>query len=56
MTDLGPCERCGAPGQLHAYWGPVLCADCAHYLAAELDKRDKWPPVPWSDADQELIQ
>lgn len=55
MSDMGACERCGAPGSLHAYWGPVLCSDCAQYLAVELDRRDCWPEVPWDDEDRVLL-
>lgn len=51
------CERCGSPGHLRAYWRPqpALCAPCARYLADELDRRDCWPPVPWTDADHEVV-
>lgn len=51
-NHLGPCQRCGHPGTLTAYWGPVLCAGCAQYLAAELDRRDAWPPVRWDDSEE----
>lgn len=46
---MKPCDRCGGPGALVAYWGPTLCRPCAHYVAEKLDELDRWPPVPWDD-------
>jgi hypothetical protein len=58
VTD---CKRCASAGQtrpsdLVSYWGDPLCRPCARAVAALLDRHDKWPSVPWTDADEELIQ
>ncbi len=34
---------------------PALSAEAPAYVATELDERGQWPPVPWSDAEEELI-
>ena len=45
------CRRCTqAEGQVTPYWATDdhrLCAACARWCAAELDRRNAWPPVPW---------
>lgn len=55
-----PCRRCGErEGHVTPYWatdGHQLCAACCAAVAALLDERDNWPPVPWSDTDREAHQ
>jgi hypothetical protein len=56
MTMPVMCARCRtARARLTAYWGPALCRPCARTVAELLDQNDAWPPVPWTDADQELV-
>lgn len=51
------CDRCHqTPATIHAYWGPLLCTPCAVAVAELLDHHDKWPAVPWSAADEEVLQ
>lgn len=51
------CRRCGtdATNGVEPYWardGHRLCTDCAVFVAGELDRLDRWPPVPWGDDDR----
>lgn len=55
-----PCRRCEhegrhTEGDITAYWGHVLCRPCAVRTAEEMDERDRWPEVPWSDEDLEAL-
>lgn len=54
------CKRCGTltTTGVTPYWakdGHRLCKACCIAVAEELDRRDKWPPVPWADADHEVL-
>lgn len=50
------CRRCKkVPADLTAYWGHPLCRPCAVAVAEMLDAEDRWPPVPWTEDDRELI-
>lgn len=55
------CRRCGNaanPG-VTPYWardGHRLCLPCAAAIAAKLDEADRWPPVPWNEADEEVLK
>lgn len=54
------CKRCEREGRetaadLTAYWGHPLCAPCAIRTAGDLDERGVWPPVPWSDEEEVLL-
>lgn len=44
------CDRCGRPPDLHAYWGPSLCHECAQALAAEFDEARSWPADPLDES------
>jgi hypothetical protein len=51
------CERCRKRSAvITAYWGPSLCRPCAGRVAELADEHDAWPPVPWTDADEEVIR
>jgi hypothetical protein len=57
------CARCATfhpprttSADLESYWGDPLCRPCARTVADLLDEHDKWPPVPWTDADEEVIR
>jgi hypothetical protein len=56
---MTPCRKCAsAPGEITPYWakdGHKLCRPCCIYVAEELDRRDKWPPVPWTSDDEEVL-
>lgn len=55
MTDER-CRRCGSPNVLlTSYWGHPLCRPCVHHIVALCDREDRWPPVPWSEDDQDLL-
>lgn len=50
------CRRCKkTPSALTTYWGDPLCHPCAVAVAELLDAHDKWPPVPWTDEDEEML-
>jgi hypothetical protein len=54
------CKRCGgdAADGVTPYWatdGHRLCPSCAMSVAAELDRRDKWPEVPWTEDDERAL-
>ena len=50
------CRRCKtSPGDLVAYWGHWLCSPCAQRTALDLDERGRWPEVPWTDEDWEVL-
>jgi hypothetical protein len=56
-----PCKRCGADATegVEPYWAKDhhrLCRPCCSAVAAQLDERDKWPPVPWTEADEEVLR
>lgn len=55
------CRRCEREGRdtaadLMAYWGHPLCRPCAVRTAEQLDERDRWPPVPWTEDDEEVLR
>lgn len=58
-TGAPTCRRCGAlEPVVTPYWskdGHQLCLPCCEIVAAQLDERDAWPPVPWSDEEEVLL-
>lgn len=57
---MNRCRRCECEGRstradLTAYWGHPLCSPCAIRTATELEERDRWPKVPWTEEDEELV-
>lgn len=44
------CTRCRQTTErfVEPYWSRAarLCPGCCHHIAALLDLRDRWPPVP----------
>ena len=53
------CRRCNtAAGTVTPYWaldGHMLCGPCCVAVAERWDAEDRWPPVPWTTEDEELI-
>lgn len=54
------CVRCESSGRLAdavltSYWGHALCRPCAHAVAALLDEHDRWPAVPWTAQDEQVL-
>lgn len=49
MPPDTPCQRCGQPSYLTAYWGRTYCQPCTHAAAQAFDDPNHpatWPPTP----------
>lgn len=56
---MNTCARCRKQAEhvVACYWPPHpgICGPCATAVAELLDREDRWPDAPWTDAELRLV-